>query len=129
MVAAIALMPVSAPLRWLMLLLAGLDWPVVYSIKLGQVGPILLLLFVLGWRWLDQPIRLGATIAIGTLIKIQPALLGVWAVLTGRPRAAVAALVGVVAVVLVTLPLVGLGAWSDYVTHPPLGQPADHDAT
>ena len=71
---------------------------------------------MLGWRWLDQPIRLGATIAIGTLIKIQPALLGVWAVLTGRPRAAVAALVGVVAVVVVTLPLVGLSAWSDYVT-------------
>jgi hypothetical protein len=116
MIAAIALMPVSVQLRWVMLLLAGLDWPVVYSLKLGQVGPILLLLFVLGWRWLDQPIRLGATIAIGTLIKIQPALLGVWALLTGRPRAAAVAAVGVVAVVLVTLPVVGLGAWSDYVT-------------
>ena len=115
-VAAIALMPVSTRLRWLMLLLAGIDWPVLYSLKLGQVGPILLLLFVLGWRWLDRPVHLGATIAIGALIKIQPALLGVWALLTGRPRAAVAALGIVVAVGLVTLPFVGLGAWSDYVT-------------
>lgn len=114
-VAAIALMPVSAPMRWTMLLLAGLDWPVLYSIKLGQVGPILLLLFVLGWRWLDRPVGLGATTAIGALVKVQPALLGVWAVLIGRPRAATTALGGVIVVVLVTLPIVGITAWSDYV--------------
>jgi alpha-1,2-mannosyltransferase len=114
-VVGIAAMPVSVTLRWVMLLLAGLDWPVLYSLKLGQVGPILLLLFVLGWRWLEAPVRLGATIAIGTLIKIQPALLGVWALLTGRPKAAVVALGIAVAAVLVTLPLVGLDAWSDYV--------------
>lgn len=114
-VAAIALMPVSAPLRWTMLLLAGLDWPVLYSFKLGQVGPILLLLFVLGWRWLDRGVGLGATMAIGSVIKVQPALLGMWALLTGRPRAAVVALGGIVIVVLATLPIVGITAWSDYV--------------
>lgn len=114
-VAAIGLMPVSATLRWGILLLAGLDWPVLYSLKLGQVGPILLLLFVLGWRRLDRPAALGGTIAIGALIKVQPALLGVWAVFAGRPRAAVVALAAVVAVVLVTLPLVGLTAWSEYI--------------
>ena len=115
-VAAVALMPVSVPLRWSMLLLAGLSWPFLYSLKLGQVGPILLLLFVLGWRWLERPVGLGVTIGIGTLIKVQPALLGVWAVLTGRPRAAAIAAVVVLAAVVVTLPLVGVSAWSDYVT-------------
>ena len=115
-VAACALLPVPTPLRWGMLLLAGLDWPVLYSIKLGQVGPILLLLFVLGWRWLDRQAGLGATIGIGTLIKVQPALLGVWAVLTERPRAAILAAAIVIVAVLVTLPLVGLTAWSDYIS-------------
>jgi len=115
-VAAIALLPLSTPLRWLMLLLAGLDWPVLYSIKLGQVGPILLLLFVLGWRWLDRPIGLGTTIGIGTLIKVQPALIGVWAVLTRRPMAAAVGAGIVIVAVVVTLPLVGVSAWSDYVT-------------
>jgi hypothetical protein len=115
-VAAVAILPLSAPPRWLMLLLAGLDWPVLYSIKLGQVGPILLLLFVLGWRWLDRPIGLGATIAVGTLIKVQPALLGVWAVLTRRPMAALVGAAVILVAVLVTLPLVGITAWSDYVS-------------
>jgi hypothetical protein len=112
---AIALMPVSVPLRWAILLLAGLDWPLLYSFKLGQVGPILLLLFVLGWRWLDRSLALGTTIAIGALIKVQPALLGAWAVLTGRPRAAFVAFSGAIVVVLATLPIVGITAWSDYV--------------
>ena len=45
--------------RWAIVLLAGLSWPFVYAIKLGQVGPILFLLFAIGWRWLDRPVRLG----------------------------------------------------------------------
>ena len=51
--AAIALLPVRRDVRWVVLLLAGLDWPVVYAIKLGQVGPLLLLVFAIGWRLLD----------------------------------------------------------------------------
>lgn len=114
-VVAIAAMPVSAPLRWVLLLLAGLDWPVLYSLKLGQVGPILLLLFVLGWRWLERPGGLGATIGIGALVKVQPALLGGWAALTGRWRAALVGIGIAAGACLVTLPIVGTGAWADYV--------------
>lgn len=115
-VASIAAMPVPATLRWVLLLLAGLDWPVLYSIKLGQVGPILLLLFVLGWRWVDRPAGSGAAIGLGALVKVQPALLGVWAVLTGRWRAALTGLGIAAGACLVTLPIVGLGAWKDYVS-------------
>ncbi len=114
-IGAIALMPVSTTIRWGMLLLAGLDWPVLYSLKLGQVGPILLLLFVLGWRWLARPTALGASIGIGGLVKLQPLLLVGWAVLAGAWRAAVVA-VGVVAfIAAVTLPVVGVTAWTDYI--------------
>ena len=113
---AIALMPVGRDIRWLVLLLAGLDWPVLYSVKLGQVGPILLLLFVLGWRWLDRPTPLGASIGLGGLVKLQPLLLVGWAALVGAWRT-VAVAAGVVgAACLLTLPLVGVGAWQDYVT-------------
>ena len=110
----------SAPVRWCdRCCWPGSSWPVVYSIKLGQVGPILLLLFALGWRWLDQPIRLGASDRDRDADQDPAgAALVVWAVLTGssggRPsrRSSVVVAVGRSS----TLPLVGLGAWSDYVT-------------
>ena len=84
LVAGIWLMPVSQTVRWLTLLLAGLSWPVAYALKLGQVGPLLLLLFAIGWRWLDRPASLGASAAAGAIVKIQPGIVLVWALLTRR---------------------------------------------
>ena len=114
LVGGVALLPVSRSVRWLVLLLGGLDWPVVYSIKLGQVGPVLFLLFAIAWRSLDRPGRLGSAIGIGTLVKLQPALLLGWAGLTGRWRA-VAIAVGVVAgASLVVTLIAGTQPWFDY---------------
>ncbi len=111
--ASIAFLPVPRSTKWWILYLAELSWPVVFAIKLGQVGPVLLLLFVAGWRWMDRPAVLGSAIALGTLIKIQPILLGGWAALTGRLRA-----VSVLIVVLAVLSLLatifaGPQAWAD----------------
>jgi len=111
----VALLPAPAGIRWLVLLLAGLSWPVAYAIKLGQVGPILFLAFVVGWRWLGDPVRLGASAAIGAAIKIQPGLVLAWALLAGRLRA-----VGVGAILLVALAalatvVAGVAAWSDFL--------------
>ena len=111
---AIALMPVGRDVRWGVLLLAAIDWPVLYSIKLGQVGPLLLILFAAGWRWLDRPDRLGVTIGLGVLVKLQPGLLVVWALLAGRSRAAGVAVALVAVVALASLLFVGTGAWLDY---------------
>jgi hypothetical protein len=109
----VAILPVSRTIRWVILLLGGLSWPLVYAIKLGQVGPILFLAFALGWRWMDRPWRLGAAAAIGTAIKLQPALLFGWMLLTGRRRAVVLGL-GVLAVLVVVATLVtGPSAWVD----------------
>ena len=113
-VAGVALLPVRPTVRWLVLLLGALDWPVVYSIKLGQVGPILFLLFAIGWRWVDRPGRLGTAIGLGTLVKVQPGILLGWAALTGRWRAigiAVAVIGG--AALLATL-VAGTQPWLDY---------------
>jgi len=111
-----AVLPVSRTIRWWVVLLAGLSWPFAYAVKLGQVGPVLFLLFAIGWRWLDDPIRLGASAALGTAIKLQPAIILVWAALTRRWAAVVvgAAVLAVLAV-LSTL-IAGVGAWSDFVT-------------
>jgi alpha-1,2-mannosyltransferase len=110
-VAAIRLMPVSARVRWLVLLLAALSWPLIFAIKLGQVGPVLLLLFAIGWRWMDRPRVLGASVGIGTLIKLQPALLIGWALLAGRRQAAVVAIAIVAVAALVATIVIGPQAW------------------
>jgi hypothetical protein len=85
----------------------------VYSIKLGQVGALVLMLFALGWRWLDRPGLLGTSIALGTIIKIQPALLIGWAAVTGRRRAAVVAVVVVALLAVLATGLAGPQAWLD----------------
>jgi hypothetical protein len=110
----IAILPVSSTVRWLTLLFGGLDWPFLYSVKLGQVGPILFLLFAIGWRWLDRPNRLGASIGLGTLIKLQPAVLVGWAALTGRWRAAAVAIAVVVVGAILATAVAGMQPWFDY---------------
>jgi len=114
--AAVAILPLSRTIRWLVLLLGGVSWPLVYAIKLGQVGPILLLTFAIGWRWMDRPWRFGVATAVGTAIKIQPAFLFGWALLTGRRRAIWIGL-GVLAVLAIGATVVaGPGSWVDQAT-------------
>jgi alpha-1,2-mannosyltransferase len=113
--AAIAIMPVSPSVRWAVILLAGIDWPVAYSIKLGQVGPLLLLVFAIGWRLLRSETALGLVGTVGALVKVQPALLFGWAFLSGRWRMIAAGLAAAALVTIVTLPIVGFEAWGDYV--------------
>ena len=112
----VAILPVSRSVRWWIVLLAGLSFPFVYAVKLGQVGPVLFLAFAVGWRGLSDPIRLGVSSAIGAAIKLQPGLILVWALLTRRFTAvAVGAAVLVLLGVLATL-LAGIAAWPDFVT-------------
>jgi hypothetical protein len=112
---ALAILPVDARTRWLVLLLAGLSWPVVYAIKLGQAGPLVLLAFAVGWRALDRPTGLGLSAALGTILKLQPAIVLPWSALTGRWRAAATGLVALAVAAVVATLVVGIQPWSDYV--------------
>ncbi len=110
----VVVMPVTRTVRWWIVLLAGLSWPFAYAVKLGQVGPILFLLFAIGWRWLDDPIRLGASAALGTAIKLQPAIIFVWAILTRRWAAVAAGAVVLAGLAVAATLLAGTGSWSDF---------------
>jgi len=112
--AGVAVLPVRRDIRWLVVIVAALDWPLLYAVKLGQVEPILFLGFAAAWRWLDRPLVVGLVTALGGLMKVQPGLLGVWALGTRRYRAvAVAAAVGLAVAGAATL-FTGLGAWQSY---------------
>jgi len=114
--AAVAVIPVSPRVRWVVLLLGGMSWPLVYAIKLGQVGPILLFLFAIGWRWMDRPWRIGTATAIGIAIKIQPALILGWALLTGRRRAVLTGLAVFAVLAIAATVVAGPSSWIDQAT-------------
>jgi len=114
-VVGVAILPVRVPVRWGVMLLGALDWPLVYAIKLGQVGPLLFLLFAIGWRWRDRATPLGLSVAAGALVKVQPLILFGWAGLTGRWRAVATAIVALVAAALVSTIAFGPGVWADYL--------------
>lgn len=110
-----ALLPVQPSVRWAVVGLAAVSLPFLYGLKLGQVGPLLYLCFAIGWRAIDRPVPLGLSAAAGTLVKVQPALLFGWMLVTRRwSAAAVGAIAVGVAIALSTL-VVGVQTWADYV--------------
>ena len=112
--AGVVALPVSTRTRWWIVLLAGQSWPFLYGLKLGQVGPILFLLFALGWRGLSRPALLGATGALGAAIKVQPGIVLAWALATRRWSAVVAGVVVLAVLSLVATVVAGPGSWGDF---------------
>jgi hypothetical protein len=118
--AGVALLPVRRDVRWLIVILAALDWPLLYAVKLGQVEPLLFLGFAAAWRWIDRGPVIGAVAALGALLKVQPGLLAVWGIVALRTRrarvqvAAAAAAVGLGLAAAATL-ATGTAAWGTYL--------------
>jgi alpha-1,2-mannosyltransferase len=111
----IAILPVPSRTRWVIVLVAAFSWPFLYAVKLGQVGPILFLLFAAGWRWMDRPFVLGGTLALGTAIKLQPAVVLGWALVTGRWRAVLVAALFLVMLAIGVAIFADPSAWTDFV--------------
>jgi alpha-1,2-mannosyltransferase len=110
-----AILPVRQGVRLAIVLLAALSLPFLYSVKLGQVEPLLYLCFAIGWRQLDEPLPLGLAVAAGALTKVQPALLFAWMGFTRRWRAFVVGLVACGGAALAATLITGVGTWTDYV--------------
>jgi hypothetical protein len=65
---------------------------------------------------MDRPWRLGGATAIGIAIKIQPALILGWALLTGRRRAVVAGLAVFAVLAVAATIIAGPSSWIDQAT-------------
>lgn len=95
--------------------------PVVGELVLGNVHLLLLGLFASAWLAIRRGTSRGEFVAgglvgVATMIKIFPGILVVWFLLTGRPRAALAALAAMAVLVVATVPVTGIGPWLDYPT-------------
>lgn len=95
--------------------------PVVSELIIGNVH--LLILGLLAGAWLAVArgtargeVVAGAFVGVAALIKVFPGLVILWFLLTGRFRAAAAAVVTMAVLALATLPVIGLGPWLDYPT-------------
>jgi hypothetical protein len=109
-----AILPVRPGVRLAIVLLAAVSFPFLYSVKLGQVGPLLYLCFAIGWRALDRPVGLGLAVAAGALTKVQPGLLFGWILLTRRWRALVVGLVACAGAAAIATLITGVATWTDY---------------
>ena len=114
-VVGVAILPVRRETRWAVLLLAGLSWPYLYAVKLGQLGPLLFLLYAVAWRWADRPLGAGVSAALGTAAKLQPLLLFGWALVTRRFRAVAVGLGVLLAGAVVAAVVAGPGVWPDWI--------------
>lgn len=107
--------------RWLLVAGALAFPPVVGELVMGNVHLVLLGLLTVAWLGIRRGTTSGewaAGIAVGVaaVIKVFPALLLLWFVLTRRSRAAAGVVVGAAAAAAATLPLTGLPPWLDFPT-------------
>ncbi len=107
-------MPVRAEIRLAIFMLGAVSWPFIFGVRIGQVAPILFLLFAIGWRRLDRPEITGALAAIGTMVKLQPVVIVGW-LAARRQWRGVASAVVVGTVISLIAAIVGLGAWADMI--------------
>ena len=115
-VLAAALMPVGRFARWTVFLLGVVGWPFIFGVRIGQVTPLMLLLFVAGWRWLGRPRVVGSLVGLRHAVQAQPALLFGWLVLRRDRKAVLAGLV-TIAVVSALAAVVGLTDWLGFLNH------------
>ena len=93
---------------------AALSWPVVHSVRLGQVNGVLVLAAGAAWRWRDATWRPAVAVAAGVAMKILLWPLGVWLLITRRWRVASAAVVAAAAAVLAASAVTGLDGLRAY---------------
>jgi hypothetical protein len=78
------------------------------------------------WAWVlgrGRPL-VGVLAGIGATIKLVPGVMVFWSPRRDLPRVIAATVATIVLLFVVTLPLVGIGAWADYIRALSLSEPA-----
>ena len=111
---ACALMPVRVVIRALAFAVVAFSLPGLKDPLLGNVSVLLLLPLVAGWRWMDRPI---GSMALAAAMSVRPSLgiLLAWQLLRRRWTAALWTIGAGLALILFTLPFVGIDGYFDYL--------------
>jgi hypothetical protein len=110
-----AILPVRRDVRMATFGVAALSFPVLYDLNLGNLSIVLFALSALMWRYRERPI---ASVALAAILSVRYsfALVPVGLLLRRRFRPIVWTIVAGLGFAAATLPIVGLGGWTDYVT-------------
>lgn len=107
--------------RWLIVAAAFAFPPVVGELVMGNVHLLLLGLLTAAWLGIRRgtangELVAGAAIGVAAVVKVFPALLLPWLLLTRRYRAALGVATGAAAFIAVTLPFTGIEPWLQFPT-------------
>ncbi len=115
LIASCLLMPLRWQTRAVVLAVAAVSEAVLVDMNLGNVSLLVLFASVVAWRFLDRPIG-AASIAFAMTVRPTFAIYLVWWVLRRRWREIVVCIATGLAIIVVTLPVVGIGAYRDFLT-------------
>jgi Glycosyltransferase family 87 len=90
------------------------------AVDLGTVAPLLLLAVAVAWRWRDRIAAPAAAVGVAIALKLFLWPLALWLALTGRVRAAGAAVLATVLLVLVpwaAIGFAGIGSYTGLLRH------------
>ncbi|MCU0484042.1 MAG: DUF2029 domain-containing protein, partial [Chloroflexi bacterium] len=110
-----ALLPVRREVRLALWFVASISFPVLYDLNLGNLSVVLFFLGAVAWRWNGSPLA-GAAIALAVAVRYPFGLVGIAWILTRRTRSIAGAVITGGALFALTLPIVGIDGWLDYVT-------------
>jgi alpha-1,2-mannosyltransferase len=108
-------MPVRPSVRLLIFAVAAFSQPVLSDLVLGNVSVLVMVLLAFVWRGLDRPMGSLAT-ALAMSIRPTLGLLLIWWALRRRWAAIAWTAVAGIVLILLTLPVVGVRGYEDYVT-------------
>ncbi len=112
--AACAVMPVRPTTRLLVFAVGAFSQPVLQDLVLGNVSLLVVVALAFTWRGLDRPM---GSVAAAIAMSVRPTLgvLLFWWGLRHRWRPLLYALLAGMLLVMLTLPIVGTEAWTDYL--------------
>ncbi|MFO7532979.1 MAG: glycosyltransferase family 87 protein [Candidatus Limnocylindrales bacterium] len=115
LVATCALMPVQLSIRLAAFGVAAMSFAVLRDLTMGNVSVLLLLPMAVGWRWLDRPLG-SVALAIAASVRISYGLYLIWfALRRAWPQVVWMGAAGM-ALIVVSLPFVGIDGYRDYLT-------------
>ena len=115
LVAGCAVLPVTRSVRLVTFAVATISFPVLFDLNLGNISIVVFALSALAWRAIGTPIG-AVTHAVLIALRFPFALYFIEWVVQRRWRSIVWTIVAGLGLIAITLPIVGLGTYLDYVT-------------